>query len=99
MTTQDKVNLLNEYYDAVNYMDDRIYDFDDYTINELFSNPWDALRATHFGDTNFTDDYFHFNGYGNIETLSDWKIDELFEDSDFQEWAKENDHLELDEEE
>ena len=98
MTTQDKVNLLNEYYDAVNYMDDRIYDFDEDTINELFSNPWDALRATHFGDINFTHEYFRFYN-GNIETLSDWKIDELFEDSDFQEWAKENDHIESDEEE
>lgn len=99
MNTAEKVHLLNEYYDAVNYMDDRIYDFDEITFSNVFSDPWEAMRSTAFGDVNFGHDYFAFNGSGNIETLSDWKIDELFEDSDFQEWAKENDHIELDEEE
>lgn len=88
MKTYEKVQALNEHYENLGYCDDTIYSFDEDTINELFSNPWDALRATHFGDTNFTDDYFHFNGYGNIETLSDWKIDELYneiEESDEEE--------------
>lgn len=56
-----------------------LYSFDEGTINDMFSNPWEALRASHFGDISFTDDYFRFNGYGNIETLSDWQIDEDFE--------------------
>lgn len=78
MKTYEKVQALNEHYENLGYDDDMIYSFDEDTINELFSNPWDALRATHFGDANFTDDYFQFNGYGNIETLSDWKIDEMY---------------------
>jgi hypothetical protein len=98
MNTAEKVNLLNTYYDTVYYHDDRIYYFNEDTINELFSNPWDALRATHFGDISLTHEYYHLVN-GNIETLSDWKIDELFDDSDFQEWAKENNHIEADEEE
>lgn len=88
MTTVNKVQAINEQLENKGYYDDMIYPFDEDTINELFSNPWDALRATHFGDTNFTDDYFHFNVYGNIETLSDWKIDELYneiEESDEEE--------------
>lgn len=80
MNTADKVQAINEHLENQGYHDDMIYNFDEDTINELFSNPWDALRATHFGDTNFSDDYFRFNGYGNIETLSDWKIDEEFEE-------------------
>lgn len=99
MNTTDKVQLLNEYYEEKQYSDDTIYSFDKYTFNEMFTDPWEALRSCLFGDVNMGHDYFHFNGYGNIETLSDWKIDELFEDSDFQEWAKENDHIEADEEE
>lgn len=99
MTTQDKVNLLNEYYDAAGYMDDRIYEFDELTFSEIITDPWEAMRSTVFGDVNFTHDYFHFNGYGNIETLSDWKIDDIFEESDFQKWAIENGHIEADEEE
>ena len=78
MKTYEKVQALNEHYENLGYDDDMIYSFDEDTINELFSNPWDALRGAHFGDINFTDDYFIFNGYGNIETLSDWKIDEMY---------------------
>ena len=78
MNTADKVQAINENLENQGYYDDMIMSFDEDTINELFSNPWDALRATHFGDVNFTDDYFQFNGYGNIETLSDWKIDEMY---------------------
>ncbi len=79
MNTADKVQAINDHLENQGYNDDMIYTFDEDTINELFSNPWDALRATHFGDTNFSDDYFRFNGYGNIETLSDWKIEKEFE--------------------
>lgn len=68
--------------------------FDENTIRELITDPWEALRATVFGDVHFDHDYFRFNGYGNLETLSDWKIDELFEDSGFKEWAIENVHIE-----
>lgn len=99
MNTTDKVQLLNDYYEAKQYYDDCIYYFDEYTFRELMPDPWEAMRSTVFGDVNFSHDYFTFNGYGNIETLSDWKIDELFEDSDFQGWAKENGLIETDEEE
>lgn len=88
MNTHDKVQAINENLENQGYYDDMIYSFDEDTINELFSNPWDALRGAHFGDVNFTDDYFQFNGYGNIETLSDWKIDEMYneiEDNDEEE--------------
>lgn len=75
MNTANKVHAINEHLENQGYTDDMIYPFDEDTINELFSNPWDALRASHYGDINFTHDYFRFNGYGNIETLPDWQID------------------------
>lgn len=99
MKTSEKVQLLNEYYSAVNYNDHTIYDFDEGTFRELITDPWEAMRATVFGDVSFSHDYFVFNGYGNIETLSDREIDELFEDGQFQEWAVENGHIEADEQE
>ena len=80
MTTQNKVQAINEWNEQNGYTDDMIYPFDDHTMNELFSNPWDALRAAHFGDINFSHDYFRFNGYGNLETLSDWQIDEDYKE-------------------
>lgn len=78
MRTQDKVQAINEWNESQGYGDDTIYDFDEFTINDMFSNAWDALRASHFGEINFTHDYFRFNGCGNIETLSDWEIDDLY---------------------
>lgn len=80
MATHDKVQAINDYLENQGYQDDTIYYFDEHTINDLFSNAWDAVRACHFGDINFTHDYFRFNGYGNIETLSDWEIDVLFDE-------------------
>lgn len=99
MNTAEKVQLLNEYYTENNYYDDGIYSFDEETFKEIVSDPWEAMRSTVFGDVNFSHDYFTFDGSGNLETLSDWKIDDLFNDSDFQEWAIENGHIEADEEE
>ena len=79
MTTHDKVQAINEWNEQNEYHHDTIYRFDEHTINEFFSNPWDALRSAHFGDINFTHDYFRFDGYGNLETLSDWQIDEDYQ--------------------
>lgn len=80
MNTADKVQAINEHLENQCYHDDKIYTFDDHTINELFSTPWEALRACHFGETDFTHDYFRFNGHGNIETLAVWQINEEFEE-------------------
>lgn len=78
MTTHDKVQAINDSLENLGYNDDMIFPLDEDGVNALFPNPWDALRSAHFGDINFTHDYFRFNGYGNIETLSDWQIDELY---------------------
>lgn len=90
LTVNELVNLWNEHCDALNWMDNIIYPFDEDTVNEFFSNPWDILRATHFGDVSFNDDYFHFNGYGNIETLSDWEIESDLDWNSVAEWLNEN---------
>lgn len=78
MKTYEKVHAINEQLVNQGYPDDIIYSFDEDTINEQFSNPWEALKAAHFGITDFTHDYFRFDGYDNIETLADWKIDEMY---------------------
>ena len=77
LTDDQKMWLWNEYCDEANYMDDRIESFDEDTINEIFSSPYDALRASYFGEVSFNDNYFQFNGYGNIVTgdvddFADW---------------------------
>lgn len=49
MKTYEKVQALNDHYENLGYHDSMIYSFDEDTINELIPNPWEALRASHFG--------------------------------------------------
>lgn len=62
------VSIHNQYCQD-NRIEDEIYDFDDYFFETFFSDkPYEAARATAFGDVNFSHDYIRFNGYGNLET-------------------------------
>ena len=86
--TEAMVNIYNQYADAMRY--ERIRDNDEHIINDLYSNPYDALLATSYGDYNISDDYFYFHN-GNlisfnhltsenspidIEELAQWLISE-----------------------
>ena len=89
---QDNSLLMQAYceYSAENSYNS-VYDNDEHTINDLYSNPYDALRAASYGDYNPNHDYFTFNGYGNLQSfeyldsdnspidiseLAQWLIDE-----------------------
>lgn len=96
MSNDDTISLYNDMADSNGY--DRIYDNDEYTLNELFITPYDAIRQTNNKDYNDNDDYFTFNGYGHaisfdyrlqdnspidIEELAQWIVDnELYNDYD-----------------
>lgn len=72
------------------------YTFDEETFNQFFDNPWEAMRACHFGEVSFLNEYFTFNGYGNIETKSESDIiNEANEDTDFIEMLLEEQHEDL----
>lgn len=51
------------------------YDFDDDFFQTYFEGrPEEAARAVFFGNVqNWMDDYIRLNGYGNLETLSDYQ--------------------------
>lgn len=99
------ISLWREFASEEGYEGDLIYDNDEYTINEMFDSPMSALRAANYGDYNYAHEYFHLNGYGNLETfdfasdeyspidvdrLTDW----VFENQDNSEIA---DYLDFDE--
>lgn len=84
------MELLEEYADdlgitsEVRELQEYHKDFDEF-INIMFENdPIGAANAAHFGNYNPMDDYIHLDGYGNLETISETrlekKIDELFEE-------------------
>ncbi|WP_297095584.1 antirestriction protein ArdA [uncultured Draconibacterium sp.] len=63
--------LWNEYCQENGY-ENEIYNFDDDFFNTFLSdNPMEAFRLGCFSDINWNDDYIYFNGYGNLESVSD----------------------------
>lgn len=70
MNTAEVIDLHNRYCDENNDPDDTIYSMEDF--DELMSGqkPWEIARATYFGKRfNPCDDWFRFNGYGNLESF------------------------------
>jgi hypothetical protein len=43
--------------------------------------PMEAVRAAHYGNYDYNDDYVRFNGYGNLESLSEYDLEKEMEDS------------------
>jgi hypothetical protein len=69
MDCREVRTLHNEYCDNMSYSDDTIYDNDAYTVNEFFNNSFDALKAMFYGSYNPNDEFFKFDGYGNLESI------------------------------
>lgn len=71
-----EVNSENGNLEYLNY-----YENDEDFFNTFFSdNPMDVARATFYGDYNFMHDYVTFNGYGNLETITAWELEEILQD-------------------
>ena len=61
-----------------------VQEFDDEFFNTYFEGkPIEAVRAWHFGgdDNYWCDEYIRFNGYGNLETLSEWQLEKELQES------------------
>lgn len=96
--TSDLIEIYNEYADQNSY--ERIWDNDELTINDLYSSPYDAVRATNNFLYKDSQNYFTYNGYAHmisfdylqddncpidIEELAQWIVDnELFNDYDIE---------------
>ena len=66
MDNADIIALHNEYCDAVNSYDNRVYYMSEF--DEIMSGvePWEVARSAYYGDFRPWDNYFYFNGYGNL---------------------------------
>lgn len=74
LTQYEEFDVLEEYYQE--YPDKIINDMSDF--DDLFHgvDPIRIANTIHFGSYNPSHDYFTFDGYGNIETLSDYEKEE-----------------------
>lgn len=66
----DLLQYMNSYDGS--FEESTYYDMD--SFDEFMSNytPSEIARMIHFGEFNPNDDYFRFDGYGNLESL-DWQ--------------------------
>lgn len=66
MSTAELVNVHNAYCNAANYMDDYIYDMNEFDEIMSGQTPWEIARCAYYGDFCPAHDYFWFNGYANL---------------------------------
>lgn len=86
----EKISLHNEYCQEQSN-EDEIYTFDDDFFEMFFEGkPMEAARATSFGSVNWSDNYIKFNGYGNLESLSDYEAVNSIDEAALIEWLIEN---------
>lgn len=81
LSLETLIDAFNELCSSQCCDDDRVYRMDE--LNVIYSDPWEACRAFYFGyrynpyateetqreSSSPCDDYFFYNGYGNICTI------------------------------
>ena len=81
LDVNQRIQLWNRYCEQTNMFDDKIYsieaEFDDIMYG---TKPFDLARMIHFGSFNPMDEYFWFDGYGNLESGNEYELDIYYED-------------------
>lgn len=83
-------DLWNRYCNEEN-PEDYIYYNDEYAINEMFNgNPYEAIRATQYGEYSYTDEYFIVNDYDNLTSFNASELHQHINFNDLAEYVKDN---------
>ena len=78
MDTKELIYLNNTYCQENNFSDDEIFENnEDFFETFFYGKVTEAVRAAIYGQYNFSDDYVKFNGYGNLESIRNFNIDNL----------------------
>ena len=83
----DNMDELRQVVSAINSWDGSLEILDVYENDEEFFNvyfegrPMEAVRAAQYGEYSYTDEYVRFNGYGNLESMSEYDYKEEMKDS------------------
>lgn len=72
-----EISGYNGMFEEIGYADSDLNEF----LKVYFAEPIDAIRAWHYGEANYNDEYFRINVYGNIESLSEYELLEECEDN------------------
>ncbi len=72
------VREINSYNGNLDYLE--AYENDEYFFDDFFTSPYDVLQKTYYGNYDFNDYYVRFDGYGNLESLSEWEYEQELRD-------------------
>ena len=80
------VEQLREILQKVNGWDGSLEDYDYMEMEQLDEmlnsvEPTEVLRMAHFGEFNWSDDYFTINVYGNLESISEFEFEDMLKDN------------------
>lgn len=72
MSSEEQMEVHNQYCENANYMDDQIF-YNDEEFFEMFFNgrTTELIRAMEYGDHRINDKFVKFNGYANLESFND----------------------------
>ena len=75
------VQELNNWNGNLDYL--RVYENDEEFFEMFFegTHPMEIVRMTYYGDYKYMDEYVRFNGYGNLESLSDYQYERELKDN------------------
>lgn len=98
LSSSEKINLYNEYCVDVRN-ENNFFTFDEEFFEISFNSAYDAARAVHYGTINWNDDYIRFNGYGNLESLSEYDLSLEADDyiDEIYEWGKFENYIDMSE--
>ena len=91
MGIEEKIALHNAYWDGGNCMDDCIYTMDE--MEEILDgvDKWRLVDMMRYGNFDFQDDFWGFNGYGNLVSYNAWEVPVYAEDiADFILWKEDS---------
>lgn len=71
---------VNSWDGSLDYLEAH-YNDEEFFNTFFYNNVMEAVRAVFYGDYNYNDDYVMFDGYGNLETLSENEYDHLLLDN------------------
>ena len=80
MGIEEKIALHNTYCDAANCMNDCIYAMDE--MEEILGgvDTWKLVDMMRYGNFDFQDDFWGFNGYGNLDSYDALELPVYAED-------------------
>jgi hypothetical protein len=86
----EKISLWNEYCQEQQY--EEIFNFDDDFFEMFFDgkNPMEVFRLGTFSTINWSDEYIKFNGYGNLESMSEYEAINSIDEAALITWMLEN---------